>query len=436
MSFQNLLLDPRLLQAVETAGFKAPSEIQRQAIPVAMTGRDLMASAQTGTGKTAAFVLPALQRLLEPSTSVSRGPRVLVLTPTRELAVQITAAVQQFSRNIRLRFGAIVGGVPYPPQEKLLRAPLDFLVATPGRLIDHMDRGRLDFSRLELLVLDEADRMLDMGFVDDVERIAQATPKTRQTLLFSATLEGDIEKIARRLLKDPARVQIDGVKTRHESITQSVYQADGIKHKHALISHLLQAPEVSQAIVFMSTKRGADQLATTLSDSGLSAAALHGDMNQGARNRTVEKLRNRRVQVLVATDVAARGLDVRGISHVINFDLPMKPEDYVHRIGRTGRGGDVGIAASLVGPEEWHQLARIERLTGHRLERSVIPGLEPTRPLNNNKSGAPAARQNDGPRRQTRPHRSSTTSHTEERKPKVFVRYKNPNTKPRARTAE
>ncbi len=435
MSFLDLQLDPRILQAVEAAGFKAPSEIQRQAIPVAMAGRDLMASAQTGTGKTAAFVLPALQRLLEPSASPSRGPRVLVLTPTRELAVQITAAVQQFSRNLRLRFGAIVGGVPYPPQEKLLRAPLDFLIATPGRLIDHMDRGRLDFSRLELLVLDEADRMLDMGFVDDVERIAQATPKQRQTLLFSATLEGDIEKIARRLLREPARVQIDGIKTRHESITQSVYQADGIKHKHALISHLLQAPEVSQAIVFMSTKRGADQLATTLSDSGLSAAALHGDMNQGARNRTVEKLRNRRVQILVATDVAARGLDVRGISHVINFDLPMKPEDYVHRIGRTGRGGDVGIAASLVGPEEWHQLARIERLTGQRLERNVIPGLEPTRPLNtNSKPGAPAARRNDGPRRA--PHRSSTTSHTEERKPKVFVRYKSPSAKPRARTGE
>ncbi len=380
MSFQELSLSEPLLRAIEASGYTTPTEIQRQAIPVALAGRDLMASAQTGTGKTAAFVLPALERLQQPAAVQGRGPRVLILTPTRELATQIQEAIARYARFTKLRSGAIVGGAPYPAQEKLLRMPLDLLVATPGRLMDHMERGRVDFSRMELLVLDEADRMLDMGFIEPVEEISAATPANRQTLLFSATLEGTVEKLARRLLKDPLRIQVAGVKEKHANIEQRIHQADDFKHKNQLLQHLLNAQDVSQAIIFTATKRGADKLAEDLGEQGYPCAALHGDMKQSARNRTVQRMRRGDVKVLVATDVAARGLDITGVTHVINFDLPMVAEDYVHRIGRTGRGGASGIAVSLIGPDDWSKLAQIERLTGNRLDRTVIPGLEPRRP--------------------------------------------------------
>ena len=380
MSFQELNLSENLLRAIEASGYTTPTEIQRQAIPAALAGRDLMASAQTGTGKTAAFVLPALERLQQPAKVQGRGPRVLILTPTRELATQIQEAIARYSRFTKLRSGAIVGGAPYPPQEKLLRMPLDLLVATPGRLMDHMERGRVDFSRTELLVLDEADRMLDMGFIEPVEEISAATPADRQTLLFSATLEGTVEKLARRLLKDPLRIQVAGVKEKHANIEQRIHQADDYKHKNQLLQHLLNGQDMTQAIVFTATKRGADKLAEDLGEQGYPCAALHGDMKQSARNRTVQRMRRGDVKVLVATDVAARGLDITGITHVINFDLPMVAEDYVHRIGRTGRGGAFGIAVSLIGPDDWSKLAQIERLTGNRLDRSVVPGLEPRRP--------------------------------------------------------
>ncbi len=380
MSFTELNLSEPLLRAIEASGYTIPTEIQRQAIPVALAGRDLMASAQTGTGKTAAFVLPALERLQQPAAVQGRGPRVLILTPTRELATQIQEAIARYSRFTKLRSGAIVGGAPYPPQEKLLRMPLDLLVATPGRLMDHMERGRVDFSRMELLVLDEADRMLDMGFIEPVEEISAATPANRQTLLFSATLEGNVEKLARRLLNDPLRIQISGVKEKHANIEQRIHQADDFKHKNQLLQHLLNGQDMTQAIIFTATKRGADKLAEDLGEQGYPCAALHGDMKQSARNRTVQRMRRGDVKVLVATDVAARGLDITGVTHVINFDLPMVAEDYVHRIGRTGRGGAFGIAVSLIGPDDWSKLAQIERLTGNRLDRTVIPGLEPRRP--------------------------------------------------------
>ena len=380
MSFTELSLSEPLLRAIEASGYTTPTEIQRQAIPVALAGRDLMASAQTGTGKTAAFVLPALERLQQPAAVQGRGPRVLILTPTRELATQIQEAIARYSRFTKLRSGAIVGGAPYPAQEKLLRMPLDLLVATPGRLMDHMERGRVDFSRMELLVLDEADRMLDMGFIEPVEEISAATPANRQTLLFSATLEGNVEKLARRLLKDPLRIQISGVKEKHANIEQRIHQADDYKHKNQLLHHLLNGQDLTQAIVFTATKRGADKLAEDLGEQGYPCAALHGDMKQSARNRTVQRMRRGDVKVLVATDVAARGLDITGVTHVINFDLPMVAEDYVHRIGRTGRGGAFGIAVSLIGPDDWSKLAQIERLTGNRLDRTVVLGLEPRRP--------------------------------------------------------
>ncbi|MGM0593849.1 MAG: DEAD/DEAH box helicase [Pseudomonadota bacterium] len=380
MSFTDLNLDEQLLRAIQACGFDTPTDIQKQAVPVALAGHDLMASAQTGTGKTAAFVLPALQRLLNNKPAPGHGPRVLILTPTRELATQVTESIRELGKFSRLRSSTVVGGMPYPPQIKALRQPLDLLVATPGRLIDHFENGRLDFSRLEMLVLDEADRMLDMGFVDDVERIAAALPAERQTLLFSATLEGEVRNVSRRLLTEPQRIQINGVKTSHSSIEQHIHQADDFRHKQALLTHHLGQEAVTQAVVFTATKRGADDLAKQLREKGHRSAALHGDMSQGARRRTVERMRRGQCQVLVATDVAARGIDIKGISHVFNFDLPMAAEDYIHRIGRTGRGGASGTALSLVGPQEWDKVARIEKLTGSKLSRMVLEGLEPRHP--------------------------------------------------------
>jgi len=377
VSFQDLALNPSILKAIAEAGYTEPTPIQLAAIPAAISGRDLLASAQTGTGKTAAFILPSLNRIATPSASHSRGPRVLVLTPTRELAAQVNEAARKYGQYMRARTVSVVGGMPYPVQNKLLSQPVDILVATPGRLIDHMERGRIDFSRLEVLVLDEADRMLDMGFIDDVERIAAATPGTRQTLLFSATLDGNVGKLAGRLLKDPMRIEISTAQARHEQIEQKLHFVDNLSHKHKILNHILADVELGQAIVFTATKREADSLAGDLFAAGHKAAALHGDMNQSARNRTITKLRHGDLRVLVATDVAARGIDVNGITHVINFDLPKIAEDYVHRIGRTGRAGKTGIAVSFASHSDRRHLYGIERLTGQRLTAEIIPGLEP-----------------------------------------------------------
>jgi len=377
MLFKELNLSENLLRAIDKCGYKETTAIQEQAIPVVLEGHDLMASAQTGTGKTAAFVLPALQKFQIPSSKKGNGPRMLVLTPTRELAMQVSDNVGQFSRFSQIAAGSIVGGMAYPPQIKLLRRPLDILVATPGRLMDHMEQGRIDFSRLEILVLDEADRMLDMGFINDIKKIAAKTPRDRQTLLFSATLEGKILNIAKQLLNDPRKIQLASNKNRHASIKQHLHQADDFSHKHRLLAHYVDSDSLSQAVIFTATKRGADKLSKQLVAQGHKSAALHGDMGQGARKRTVEQMRRGQHRLLVATDVAARGLDINGISHVFNFDLPMVAEDYVHRIGRTGRAGKKGTAVSFVGPDDWAKLGGIERLTGKRLDRDVVEGLEP-----------------------------------------------------------
>ncbi|MFA7241806.1 MAG: DEAD/DEAH box helicase [Sulfuricellaceae bacterium] len=379
MSFETLNLHPLILKSIAESGYTEPTAIQAQAIPEALAGHDLMASAQTGTGKTAAFILPALQKLTEPSPSKSRGPRILVLTPTRELANQVNEAAWKYGKGLRVKTVCILGGMPYPLQNKLLSQPVDILVATPGRLIDHLERGRIDFSRLEMLVLDEADRMLDMGFIDDVEKIAAATPASRQTLLFSATLDGTVGKLAQRLLKEPKTIQVSTQQAKHENIEQRLHFVDDMAHKNRMLQHIISDVEVKQAIVFTSTKRDADQLAEDLFAQGHAAAALHGDMNQSARNRTLIKMKRGAIRVLVATDVAARGLDVSGISHVINFDLPKFAEDYVHRIGRTGRAGASGIAVSFASPKDGLHLKRIERFTGHNITPHVIPGLEPKR---------------------------------------------------------
>ncbi len=377
MSFQDLNLNAAILKAIADTGYTEPTPIQAQAIPEIMAGHDLMASSQTGSGKTAAFILPALNRLATPSAMPGKGPRVLVLTPTRELAQQVCDAATKYGKNMRFKIISILGGMPYPVQNRLLSSHVDILVATPGRLIDHLERGRIDFSRLEVLVLDEADRMLDMGFVDDVERIAKATPATRQTLLFSATLDGVVGNLASRLLKTPKRISVSAAKDKHENIEQRMMFADDVAHKNKMLSHLLTDVEMNQALVFTATKRDADSLADQLSAQGHSVAALHGDMSQRERNRTLLNMRNGNVRVLVATDVAARGLDVRGISHVINFDLPKFAEDYVHRIGRTGRGGSSGIAISFASNRDAQLLKRIERYTEQSIKMHTIAGLEP-----------------------------------------------------------
>jgi len=408
MSFASLNLNPALVQALAAAGYTEPTPVQAQAIPVALTGFDLMVSAPTGTGKTAAFVLPALQRLSLAPARHGRGPRVLVLTPTRELAMQVTDAVDKYCKFSRhMRTGTVLGGMPYPKQRRLLEQSLDVLVATPGRLIDFIDQGKVDFSRLELLVLDEADRMLDMGFIEPVRRIAAKTPATRQTMLFSATLDGKIEKLARELLRDPKLIEVAGAQTKHENIEQRLHYVDDGSHKHRLLEHVLREECQAQAIVFTATKHGADRLADKLFHGGHEAAALHGNMNQSQRNRTLAKLRSGAVRVLVATDVAARGIDVASISHVINYDLPKVAEDYVHRIGRTGRAGAMGTAISFASSDDIRQLKLIERYIGQTIERWSVPGFEAKNPMRseaprrgngrpsaNGRRGAPPARGN------------------------------------------
>ena len=391
MSFSNLQLNEPILKAIKLCGYEKPTPIQEQAIPKALAGQDLIATAQTGTGKTAAFVMPALQLLSVPSKSAgkSRGPRVLVLTPTRELANQVTAAVSTYGKFMRIRSGVILGGMPYFEQQRLLSQPVDLIVATPGRLMDHMERGRIDFSRLELLILDEADRMLDMGFSEAVDTIAAATPSTRQTLMFTATMDNAMAKLAQRLLKNPVRVEIAGKKTTLEAIEQRLHAADDMQHKNRLLKHLISDSGMTRAIIFSGTKRNADQLANELSAQGHSAAALHGDMNQNARNRTIMNMKRGKIRLLVATDVAARGLDITGITHVINYDLPKNAEDYVHRIGRTGRAGASGIAISFASGKEVDSLRSIERYIGQSIPQQVIPGLEPARTLR--RSGSTSA---------------------------------------------
>jgi len=382
MSFSQFDLAPELLKAIHNCGFTAPTPVQAAAIPAALEGRDLLATAQTGTGKTAAFMLPALQNLLDTPPAGRKGaPRILVLTPTRELAAQVLDATRSFGTHMHLRSASLLGGSSYGDQFRALNAPLDLVVATPGRLMDHMERRSIDLSRVQILVLDEADRMLDMGFKEAVETITAATPSGRQTLLFTATMNGVMTKLAMELLREPLRIDIAGKTAPAEGIEQRLHVVDNLEHKQRVLSHLVAAPELKQAIIFSATKRSADDLAQTLSAQGHRAAALHGDMTQGARNRTLRDLRRGRVRLLVATDVAARGIDVAGISHVINFDLPMFAEDYVHRIGRTGRAGATGTAISFASRHDLVALKRIQRLLGNDIPHHVIAGLEPTRPL-------------------------------------------------------
>ena len=374
LTFSELSLNEKILLALDNNGFYEPTPIQKASIPEILAKRDILASAKTGSGKTAAFILPTLQNLLTRQNEQNASPRVLILTPTRELATQIKNCIYQFSKNLDLKYGVIVGGTPYPPQIKLLDQGLDILVGTPGRLLDHLDAGRLDLSSLEVLILDEADRMLDMGFQDAIQRLTNQTPQNRQTLLFSATLQNkSVVAEANRLLSNPVRIEVDCIKQEHSQIQQSIHFTRNMNHKKELLNRLFDNNETKLSIIFTATKRCADDLAKEMRNLGYRCAALHGDMSQAARNRTVERFKKRQIQFLFATDVAARGIDIQDISHVINFDLPKNPEDYIHRIGRTGRAGKSGIAISLIGQKDKSVLRRIEQLIGKKLQVKEIP---------------------------------------------------------------
>ncbi len=383
MTFAELNLVPALQTALAACGYDTPTPIQAQTIPPLLEGRDVIGSAQTGTGKTAAFVLPALHTLSltppppAPKHRMPTQPRVLVLAPTRELAQQVAEQAVRYGQHLRMRVVCLYGGAPYPVQNRQLARGVDLLVATPGRLLDHIDRGRIDLSQLQILVMDEADRMLDMGFIDDVERICALTPATRQTVLFSATFDGAMGRLAAKLTKDPVRVDVKAQASAPIMIEQRVHFADDRSHKYKLLDYLLADVAMRQSIVFIATKRDAEALAIKLQGEGHAAAALHGDMNQRERNRTLAELKRGSVRTLVATDVAARGIDVPGLSHVINFDLPRQAEDYVHRIGRTGRAGASGVAVSFANHAERGTIRTIERFTGAAIPAHVIPGLEP-----------------------------------------------------------
>ncbi|HEY9103948.1 DEAD/DEAH box helicase [Chitinimonas sp.] len=390
-SFADLGLAQPILDTLVTSGYTEPTPIQAAAIPMLLQRRDVMASAATGTGKTAAFMLPALNFLTNKSEKPGKGPRILVLSPTRELAAQIKTAAETYGKQIRhAKVVSVVGGMPYPLQIKLLSSPVEILVATPGRLIDLMDRGRIDLGRLEMLVLDEADRMLDLGFRDDIAHIATKLPQERVTALFSATLDGDIASIAQSLLNNPERIEIAPPPKRQEQIVEKLHYADDITHKAKLLDRILEDEAVGQAIIFIATKLDAADLSDRLLGQGKKAAALHGDMPQRERTRTLARLKKGEIDVLVATDVAARGIDVAGITHVVNFDLPKFAEDYVHRIGRTGRAGRDGIAISFAAKHEVPALRRIEKFVGRKLNPYQLEGLEARfepRPSNGSRFG-------------------------------------------------
>ncbi|MFN0065190.1 MAG: DEAD/DEAH box helicase [Chlamydiales bacterium] len=391
MSFDDQGLHPKILKALHEAGYTQPTKIQAESIGKVIKGADIRASAQTGTGKTAAFLLPALHLLASMPAKKGLGPRVLVLAPTRELAMQIATQSEKYSKYLPgIKSVCIGGGVPYHAQIRQLSKPYDVLIATPGRLIDFMERRKVEFSRLEILVLDEADRMLDMGFVEPVKKIAAATPKERQTLLFSATMRGSVLKLSEELLRNPIDIAVDAEKAKHENIKQTLHYVDDLGHKNRLLDHILQQDDLESAIIFTSTKIHADRLAKELHEKGHSAGALHGDQNQRQRNRTIAQLKNGKLKILVATDVAARGIDVQSITHVINFDLPRNSEDYVHRIGRTGRAGAVGKALSFAAGIDAPLVKRIERFTGHPFEVEEIEGFAPTKKKTSKKGSSNA----------------------------------------------
>ncbi len=377
-NFADLGLAPAFLDAVRDAGYTTPTPIQLQAIPLALKGRDLIGLAQTGTGKTAAFTLPILQRLAQdaaPNGRGPRGPRALVLTPTRELAAQVDESFAKYGKHTKAKALAVYGGVALDPQERALRRGVDVVIATPGRLLDHLERGTVKFDDLEVLVLDEADRMLDMGFAPQINRVVAQVPKYRQTMLFSATMLPEVEALARRYLRRPVVVQVGRRSEAANTVTHAVYPVPRDR-KSALLVELLSHSDMDSVLVFTRTKHGADRLVRHLERAGMLATAMHADKTQSQRTRALEGFREGTIRVLVATDIAQRGLDISGISHVINYDVPQQPEDYVHRIGRTGRAAQTGDAYTFMSTDEIAMVRTIERLIGQPIPRISVPGYD------------------------------------------------------------
>jgi len=409
MSFDTLGLSPALLRALADAGYTVPTEVQTAAIPIVLAGRDLLAGAQTGTGKTAAFGLPLLQRLAADATPQRRS-RALILTPTRELAAQVNDSLRTYGRHLNLRSTTVFGGVGMQPQVDALRRGVDIIVATPGRLIDHIQRGSVDLTQIKTLVLDEADRMLDMGFLPAIKRILQKLSTDRQTLLFSATFAPEIKALAQQFMRNPAEVQATPSNSAAPRVRHLLHPVDSAK-KRDLLLHLLCEDSRRQTLVFSRTKHGADRVQKILEQAGLRAAAIHGNKSQGARTRALADFKAGKITVLVATDIAARGIDIDQLPVVINLDLPMVAEDYVHRSGRTGRAGADGLAISLVCAEESGQLRDIQRVIGSEIEKVEIAGFIPSQPLRMTAGGRAAGDARPPPRgHQRRPHAGAPRS--------------------------
>jgi ATP-dependent RNA helicase RhlE len=397
MSFASLGLSAPILEAVAEQGYQTPSPIQAKSIPAVLEGRDVMAAAQTGTGKTAGFTLPILEQLSKGGRAHGNQVRALILTPTRELAAQVADSVAVYGKHTPLRSAVVFGGVKINPQMMQLRKGVDILVATPGRLLDLYKQNAVRFKQLEVLVLDEADRMLDMGFIHDIRKILGLLPRQRQSLMFSATFSDEIRTLAKGLVNNPLEISVSPPNTTVKSVEQWLYPVDK-NRKSALLTQLIQQNQWAQVLVFTRTKHGANRLTRHLDGRGIKAAAIHGNKSQSARTRALADFKGGATRVLVATDIAARGLDIDQLPQVVNFDLPNVPEDYVHRIGRTGRAGATGQAISLVSAEEFKQLVDIERVTKELLTRKSMEGFEPVHEL-------PASRLNRRPVRANRPHK-------------------------------
>jgi ATP-dependent RNA helicase RhlE len=371
MPFASLGLKPELVRALADRQYSQPTPVQARVIPEILAGRDILAGAQTGTGKTAGFTLPILQRL-SAATDRSRAPRALILVPTRELAAQVNDSIRAYGKYLRLRTLVVFGGVGINPQIEALRQGADILTATPGRLLDLAQQGAVDLSRIDILVLDEADRMLDMGFIADIRRVIKLLPRARQNLMFSATYSDDIRKLAQSLLHEPVEIEVARRNAAVEAVEQVAYMV-AKEHKRSLLSHLIHDGDWSQVLVFTRTKHGANRLTKQLLQDGIAAAAIHGNKSQSARTQALAQFKNFGIRALVATEVASRGLDIKELPHVVNYELPNVPEDYVHRIGRTGRAGATGVAASLVSPDEAGLLKDIEKLLRKPIPRAALP---------------------------------------------------------------
>ena len=431
MHFTDLGLPEALLKAVTQQGYDTPTPIQEQAIPAILRGQDVMAAAQTGTGKTAGFTLPLLARLSQGQQAPANQARALVLTPTRELAAQVHDSVTNYGQFLPLKSAVVFGGVKINPQMMKLRRGVDILVATPGRLLDLYNQNAVKFSQLEILVLDEADRMLDMGFIIDIKKILKLLPKKRQNLLFSATFSNEIRDLAKGLVNNPVEISVSPRNTTVKSVEQWICPVDK-KQKSPLLCHLINDNQWHQVLVFSRTKHGANKLVRQLEATGLRAAAIHGNKSQGARTKALANFKDNTIQVLVATDIAARGIDIDQLPYVINFDLPNIPEDYVHRIGRTGRASATGHAISLVCADEFPYLSDIEHLTGELIERRVIEGFEPTHELPPSSLDKPHKHQKRKPKtadnRSRNQGRDASAPNKRPSRPRRHRKPKNPNT--------